>query len=77
MLKQITFLPCLKECNKEGAGARNLGATNGDHVTIYSSNEIEVKLMLQTADAFANNLTKPLLFHSVSFYKREHLLLQY
>lgn len=70
LLKQGTVSPLHKEPKMEDAGTSNLRITHVDNATIYSSAEVDEKLMPQTANVFVNNPAKPSLFHSVSLYKR-------
>lgn len=73
MLKLSTDTLLLDKLNKEGAGTRRLGFKHVDDVMTYSSKEFDVMMMLQGADVFAKNWSKPSPYHSVSFYKYVHL----
>lgn len=56
------FFSLLEDLNKEGVGTRNLIITHEDDATIYRSNEVDVKMMLQATDAFCQEAGQALFF---------------
>lgn len=75
--RQSTDFLLVKELRKKGAGTRVQGVTHMNDMTIYSSKETDVKLMLQASDVFVKNPARPSPSYSLSFYWRKHLLFQY
>lgn len=63
----------LKELIHEGAGTKILAVTYVDEKTIYSSNEVDVKWTLQSADVFVKSPIKPSLFYSVKLHEHVHV----
>lgn len=76
VFKQSAVPPQLGKLSQDGAGTGNLGVSYVDSATIYRSNQVDVKLMLQTADVFVKNPSKPSSFNSAFFQKLAHLLSQ-
>lgn len=75
IIRQPTVVPLLQRLSRDRSTSKTLGITRLGDPALYISNRKDVVLIINAADGFVNNDSKPALFHASSFYSHAPSLL--